>query len=49
MSAEADRNLLFGIFAVQMDMLSREELLVGMTAWAARPDWRTRSRKPTAS
>jgi eukaryotic-like serine/threonine-protein kinase len=29
----ADRNLLFGILAVQMDFISREALLTGMNAW----------------
>jgi serine/threonine-protein kinase len=32
-SAQADRNLLFGILAVQMDFVSRDGLLAGMHAW----------------
>jgi formylglycine-generating enzyme required for sulfatase activity len=31
--AEADRNLLFGILALQMDFLSRDALVAGMGAW----------------
>jgi serine/threonine-protein kinase len=31
----SDRNLLFGIVAFQLDFVSRDELLKGMTAWAA--------------
>lgn len=29
----ADRNLLFGILAVQMDFISRDQLIAGMQAW----------------
>ncbi|HKB06620.1 MAG TPA: serine/threonine-protein kinase, partial [Gemmataceae bacterium] len=29
----ADRNLLFGILAVQMDFITRDQLLAGMNAW----------------
>jgi tetratricopeptide (TPR) repeat protein/tRNA A-37 threonylcarbamoyl transferase component Bud32 len=29
----ADRNLIFGLLALQMDFVSREQLLEGMTAW----------------
>ncbi|MFI5455866.1 MAG: serine/threonine-protein kinase [Isosphaerales bacterium] len=31
--AEANRNLLFGILAVQMDFISRDQLVVAMHAW----------------
>ena len=30
----ADRNLLFGILALQMDFISRDQLIAGMQAWA---------------
>jgi eukaryotic-like serine/threonine-protein kinase len=33
-ACSSDRNLLFGILALQMDFVSREELLAGMQAWA---------------
>src|ERR1700752_1039074 len=33
MSASADRNLLFGILALQMDFISRDQLVAGMNAW----------------
>src|SRR5262245_54604855 len=33
MSAAADRNLLFGILALQLDFISREQLIAGMQAW----------------
>ncbi|MCA9068379.1 MAG: hypothetical protein KDA84_05630 [Planctomycetaceae bacterium] len=33
MSANVDRNLLFGILAVQLDFLSRDDLIAGMNAW----------------
>jgi eukaryotic-like serine/threonine-protein kinase len=33
MSAAADRNLLFGILALQMDFISRDQLVEGMHAW----------------
>jgi hypothetical protein len=29
----ADRNLLFGIIALQMDFISRDQLIVAMGAW----------------
>ncbi len=29
----ADRNLLFGVFALQMDFLTRDQLVEGMQAW----------------
>ena len=29
----ADRNLLFGILALQMDFISRDTLIAGMNAW----------------
>src|ERR1700722_3269893 len=32
-SSPADRNLLFGILAVQMDFVSRDALIVAMNAW----------------
>jgi len=31
--AQADRNLLFGILAVQMDFINREQLIAAMNAW----------------
>src|SRR5262245_44681913 len=31
--ASADRNLLFGILALQMDFISRDALIQGMHAW----------------
>ncbi len=33
MSASADRNLLFGILALQMDFIRRDDLIAGMNAW----------------
>ena len=33
MSASADRNLLFGILAVQLDFVTRDALIAGMGAW----------------
>jgi serine/threonine-protein kinase len=36
--ASADRNLLFGILAVQMDFLSRDALIQGMHAWVLKKD-----------
>src|SRR5437762_2063432 len=33
MSASADRNLLFGILALQMDFVSRDQLVAAMNAW----------------
>src|SRR5262245_43923798 len=29
----ADRNLLFGIFALQMDFVTRDQLIAGLNAW----------------
>ena len=29
----ADRNLLFGVLALQMDFLTRDQLIEGMQAW----------------
>jgi serine/threonine-protein kinase len=37
-SPAADRNLLFGILALQMDFVSREALLHGMNAWVLQKD-----------
>ena len=34
MNASADRNLLFGVVAVQMDFVSRDALVAAMNAWA---------------
>src|SRR4051794_29279293 len=31
--ADSDRNLLFGILALQMDFISRDALIAGMNAW----------------
>jgi hypothetical protein len=36
----ADRNLLFGILAVQMDFASRDALIAAMSAWC----WRSTGR-----
>ena len=39
-AAAADRNLLFGILALQMDFISRDSLVAAMNAWVldkARP------------
>src|SRR5947209_10517553 len=36
--ADADRNLLFGILALQMDFVSRDALVAGMNAWVLRKD-----------
>ena len=39
-SATHDRNLLFGILALQMDFISRDRLIAAMSAWVldkARP------------
>ena len=33
MSTSADRNLLFGILALQMDFISRDALIAAMNAW----------------
>src|SRR5436190_3224758 len=35
MAASSDRNLLFGILALQMDFITREQLVAGMHAWVA--------------
>jgi hypothetical protein len=32
-SDSADRNLLFGIIALQMDFISRDQLIAAMQAW----------------
>jgi hypothetical protein len=32
-SHAADRNLLFGIVALQMDLISRDQLIAAMNAW----------------
>src|SRR5438876_943530 len=32
-SSSADRNLLFGILALQMDFISRDQLVTAMNAW----------------
>jgi hypothetical protein len=32
-SASADRNLLFGILALQMDFIGRDALIAAMNAW----------------
>jgi hypothetical protein len=34
----ADRNLLFGILALQIDLISRDALIAGMNAWAVAKD-----------
>ena len=34
----ADRNLLFGILALQMDFVNRDTLIAGMNAWVLRKD-----------
>src|SRR5262249_31943131 len=36
MSASSDRNLLFGLVALKMDFVSREQLLDAMSAWLDR-------------
>src|SRR5262249_29284151 len=36
MSASSDRNLLFGLLALHLDFLTREQLLDGMNAWLLR-------------
>src|SRR5438270_8832602 len=33
MASTADRNLLFGILALQMDFITRDQLVEGMNAW----------------
>lgn len=38
MPASADTNLLFGILALQMDFISRDQLIAGMQAWALAKD-----------
>ena len=37
MASVADRNLLFGILALQMDIITREELIPGRQRAAAKP------------
>jgi len=36
MSASSDRNLLFGLIALKMDFVTREQLLDAMSAWLDR-------------
>src|SRR5436190_439266 len=38
MSPSADRNLLFGLLALQMDLLTREQLLEGFQQWMLQKD-----------
>lgn len=38
MASHADRNLLFGILALQMDFISRDALIVAMNAWVLRKE-----------
>src|SRR5262245_26378545 len=38
MPAPADRNLLFGILALQMDFIGRDALIAGMNAWVLAKD-----------
>src|SRR5436190_1191418 len=38
MSPSADRNLLFGLLALQMDLLTREQLLDGFQLWMLQKD-----------
>ena len=38
MPASSDRNLLFGILALQMDFITREQLVAGMQAWVLAKD-----------
>ena len=38
MSVPCDRNLLFGILALQMDFITREQLIAGMQAWVLAKD-----------
>jgi serine/threonine-protein kinase len=33
MNGPADRNLLFGVLAIQMDLITRDQLVAAMTAW----------------
>ena len=33
-SPSADRNLLFGVLALQLDFVSRDQLVAAMNAWA---------------
>src|SRR5688572_4717618 len=37
-ASNADRNLLFGILALQMDFISREQLITAMHAWVLAKD-----------
>jgi hypothetical protein len=32
--ADADRNLLFGVIALQVDFITRDQLVAAMNAWA---------------
>jgi eukaryotic-like serine/threonine-protein kinase len=34
--SQTDRNLLFGILALQMDLVTRDQLVVAMNAWVLR-------------
>jgi WD40 repeat protein/tRNA A-37 threonylcarbamoyl transferase component Bud32 len=36
MSSEADHNLLFGVVALQLDFIDRDQLIAGLNAWAVR-------------
>ena len=38
MSRPSDRNLLFGILALQMDFVAKSDLLEGMQAWLLNKD-----------
>src|SRR3954465_12405384 len=38
MPSSADRNLLFGILALQMDFISRDQLVEAMNAWVLHKD-----------
>ena len=38
MTASTDRNLLFGILALQMDFIDREQLVAAMNAWVLEKD-----------
>jgi hypothetical protein len=37
-NAASDRNLLFGILALQMDFISRDQLIQAMNAWVLAKD-----------
>jgi eukaryotic-like serine/threonine-protein kinase len=52
--ADTDRNLLFGILALQMDFISRDALIAAMNAWViqkhgpwARSSWARARWTPT--